>query len=296
MQTTTAKVTTPNGPRYIPGAVNFHGFLAQPIQVGKGEIVRYEVWTNGIDDAGEEPIYERYETEYKFFMNSTLFEENGLTKEFVTDYLKKEGNMAAMNHEQIRKTILRWGDNPNGYKVEDHEAAKQALQEEEQVRVARKEVPIVFSSSYGLRCNTRLPKEVWAIVKPFAEFIKADDGDNNGHDGDDWSPQQLRPGQGKLQYMEKQPRIGGKRAGAGRKKLNVTPVTIKLGPEELEAVQRSGNASKYLRYLIRKAAGLCLHPLAIVDTATGEMQCQTCGASSFETYGEFIIKRGDDGV
>lgn len=83
---------------------------------------------------------------------------------------------------------------------------------------------------------------------------------------------------------------GGFREGSGRKKLSPKVVSLKLTQDEIKVLQASENQSKLVRYLIRKHAGLCLHPVGEMEMATGAMKCRDCGADVFENFSEFIIK------
>jgi hypothetical protein len=172
----TAKITIPNKPnKYLPNAVNYKGFLCQEIEKGVGTPVEKGGMFNGEGDTWEE--YPSYVKSYRVFFNSTTFEANGLTKEEVKAFLDKNGDIACMEHPTISKTILKWGENPNGYIVEDMNAANQKKEENEAAAVAKKEIPIsAFRAEYfGIDIRTRLPKELFSQIKPFATYWNAEE-------------------------------------------------------------------------------------------------------------------------
>lgn len=175
----TAKVTVPNNlPKYIPNAVNYKGFLCQETQKGVGTPITKGGIFNGEGNTWEE--YPSYVKSYRVFFNSTTFEANGLTKEEVKAFLDKNGDMACMEHPTISKTILKWGENPNGYIVEDSNAKEQAQDKEQERLVSTKQIPIsAFRAEYfGIDIRTRLPKELFSQIKPFATYWNAENIDD----------------------------------------------------------------------------------------------------------------------
>lgn len=152
----TAKVTTPAGPRFIPEARNQSGFLVS-----------------------------RTGPNLKVYINSTLFGVDGnLSRESATAFLNTKGSAAALSDPDMQKLLLKWGQNPNGYFVEDHEAAKKREQEQEGQKVLNGATPISFyRDCFGrLACGTRLPALIWAKVKPYAEYISGNDDDMEFYD------------------------------------------------------------------------------------------------------------------
>ena len=75
---------------------------------------------------------------------------------------------------------------------------------------------------------------------------------------------------------------GGSRRGSGAKNRGLTKYAgIKLTPEEYAACGKIG--AKKMRYLIRKEAGLCLHP----TTETNDDKviiCSLCGGLNPEKF------------
>ena len=79
---------------------------------------------------------------------------------------------------------------------------------------------------------------------------------------------------------------GGARLNTGPKSRGLTANrhSIQRGDEEMAAFLARGK-SAYVRYLIRKDAGCCLHPIQSVEE-DGTLKCSDCGAINPEVYGQ----------
>lgn len=77
---------------------------------------------------------------------------------------------------------------------------------------------------------------------------------------------------------------GGPRQGSGaKKKGKIHPVMIRLTDDELQAYKDFTESPDGLRYLLRKATGLCVHDIQTTDEK-GILICTQCGAISPETF------------
>lgn len=180
MKTFTAKVEIPNqNPRYIPNCVIHKGKLASVYKKGIGK-PRIEFWTNGIDDCGEDEVFDNYVDCYKAYINSTLLSQNNITKEEAKKLID-ENQDNAWTDERLYNCLFVMGQNPNGYIVYDADEAerqKRAIEEkEEQESFKNKTVIINFERGiFGFETR-RLPSNVWKLIAPFGTYHKGDESD-----------------------------------------------------------------------------------------------------------------------
>lgn len=181
MKTFTAKVEIPKKPaRYIPNCVIYKGKLAQVYKKGIGKS-HIEYWSNGIDDAGEEEIFEKYIDCYKAYINSTLLEQNGITKEYVNKLLE-ENQENAWTDERIFNCLFQIGENPNGYFVSNTDINREMLENEISESIENKEIDINFENGiFGLQTR-RLPEKTWKLIAAFGTYHKGDESDEEWAD------------------------------------------------------------------------------------------------------------------
>lgn len=187
----TAKVTRKGGsPRYIPDAFDYKGYLAQTVNVGEGKIIRTEYWTNGIDDAGEDPVYERYVDKYKCYFNASLIPD---IDEFKNILKKKFGERFYIDDiigTDLEKYLIRIGNNDDNLTVEfmETEEEKQARLEKEYFeKIENKEVCINFRSGHIFGLETcKLPYSLFSMIKKYGQYHDGGEEDQEWADDQDY--------------------------------------------------------------------------------------------------------------
>jgi hypothetical protein len=175
-QTFTAKIIVPDQePRYIPNCTIYRNKVVQAYQKGVGKSWEEGGMFNGEGDTWT--VHEKYVEAYKPYINSTLLQENNITKEEVKEILEKDQDNA-FTDDRIFNCLFELGENPNGYIVLNYDAEKEKANEKEQEKISNKEENITFSSGvFGNVITKRLPRHVWEIVKPHGTYHKGNEED-----------------------------------------------------------------------------------------------------------------------
>jgi hypothetical protein len=176
-------IITKNGKkiRFIEDAENINGYLGQFFLEGVGKVIRIETWSNGFDDCGEDPIYEKYIKKHICFFNSSLIEDD---KTFKDELTKKLGHSPVLLEDIIgtkyEKYLIKFGNNDGGLTVEfsdtDEERNRELGDYENQIK--NKEVCINFSSGhpFGLIAPF-LPLKIYSLIKEYSTYHKGDESD-----------------------------------------------------------------------------------------------------------------------
>lgn len=174
--TFTARITTPEATRHLANCKIWNGILVQLTSVGRGK----KVEIGGMNAYGEGETWEEWE--YYAYVPKPYFckakfrdnaEQEAAKKLF--DSCAKKGDWTAC-FEQYKHAMFVMGDNGHGYKVEDDEAAKAAA-----LRTGATQINFV-SALFGLKIQERLPADLWALVKPYAEYITYEQADDYQED------------------------------------------------------------------------------------------------------------------
>ena len=173
-------IITKNGEKHrtVGNAVNYKGYLCEEKYVGVGKY-HIEVWSNGIDDAGEDKVYEKYVPRYTCKFNSFLLEKDGISQDDLEEQFKdmfggttiSKADIKDVIGTELEKYLVKVGENEGGLFVE--------LKNPEQERsIESGEVCVDFVSDiFGFRCQTELPEHLWQLIEQYGTFHKGDDED-----------------------------------------------------------------------------------------------------------------------
>ena len=179
MERFTAQVTLQDGQkRQISDCVIVNGILCAVRKKGKGAPVIKAAW-NG-EDADEWEEYKSYNTWFMPYTNGSIIEQDlRMTQAQFSEHCKKVGDSNLLKDELVQKAGLRMGENRYGRLVENYDKIKEKEKLEKEQSIRDKKAPIEFGYRYGLRIFTRLPADVWAIVKPYATYQKFHEDDED---------------------------------------------------------------------------------------------------------------------
>lgn len=163
---TTAIVERPGQkPRYLPGAVNYKGYLCTLFEEGVGES-----WTEGgfsaAGDGETWEVYEKYVTKMKPYFDGDLVPDDA--RESYKKYKTVEDVFADGKESQL----MKWGEHEN-YSVRDYEEVKREKEAEKQSEFHSGNKAINFVPSYFGLClanDVRLPRDIWNKIKHLAEY------------------------------------------------------------------------------------------------------------------------------
>lgn len=178
--------------RIITAAIDYKGYFCREIYVGVGKY-REEVWSNGIDDAGECRIYEKYIPRNICFFNSFLLAKDGLSQIDLEKRLKDLFGCTTISKADVKdiigspleKYLVKIGENEGGLFIElnDPEMERRKENEMRMQGVETGEICINFTPGiFGLRCETEMPKHIWGLIKKYATYHKGDDEDEEWAD------------------------------------------------------------------------------------------------------------------
>lgn len=158
-----------NKPKYIYNGGLVNGYVCYATSVGIGE--PEQVW-DGLD--GVDTVYKDYKT-----IMSPFF--NGATCKSTPDEIKKIfGNPVDIQKvlgTEYEQYLVRVGENAGGLVVTRIEEEK-SVQKEPEVP----EITNFYNGIFGLRISQRLPKAMWNLVKPYAEYHDGGDADMENAD------------------------------------------------------------------------------------------------------------------
>jgi len=179
MKKFTAKIEVPGKPaKYLTNCIIYKGKLVQVYKKGVGESHTEGGMFNGEGDTWE--VYESYEDAYRTYFNQTLLKENGLTREEAVKLIE-EDEKNAFKDERLFNSMFVLGKNPNGYEVinidEEKEEKEKKEEKERFENFINKTEPIPFYSGIFGYKTVKLPREIWEIIKPFAEYHKGGEED-----------------------------------------------------------------------------------------------------------------------
>jgi hypothetical protein len=171
----TAKVITPDGQtKFIANCSLYKGRLTQTVQIGQGKPVTKGGMFNGEGDTWDE--YPSYKDGYKAYFNSYLLKKDNLISE-----AKKDCEVQGWTPQLMDKWLtymFTLGENEGGYLVINTDEEKEQKEKEKHELLLNKKEPVkVGQGIFGYLIHDRLPAEMWALVKPFANYHRGDDED-----------------------------------------------------------------------------------------------------------------------
>lgn len=184
-------IITKNGEKHrtVGNTVNYKGYLCEEKYVGVGKY-HIEVWSNGIDDAGEDKVYEKYVPRYTCKFNSFLLEKDGISQDDLEEQFKDMFGGTTISKTDIKdiigteleKYLVKVGENEGGLFVEikDHEIERKEEAEKQVQAIENGEFCVNFIPGvFGLVCQSWLPKHIWSLIKQYATYHKGDEEDED---------------------------------------------------------------------------------------------------------------------
>lgn len=159
--------------KYIYNAKNIKGYIVSIEAEGVGSPF-YEY--DGVD--GVDEFYEEYRPFSRIFFNSALISDRNKFQSEIKEKFNNHPSLESVLNTEYEKYLVKWSDNEGGMTVE-------VLPEPQSQPETEPELPenIDFGYFNGFSAyvlHNRLPKSVWAHVKPFATYH------NGGEEDAEW--------------------------------------------------------------------------------------------------------------